>query len=118
MSINPHYLQLAAVAAIVLAALAVLLWPRTSAEQARAIAARRADIRRNLMAMSEQIGNSYSVRRDLQPYLDCYAEGFIGRIDAEKIDYETAGARIRGHAEWLMRPDGATATAARIGGVA
>ena len=115
---NPHYLQLAAVAILTIATLAVLLWPRTSAEQARAIAARRADIRQSLLAMAEQIGNTYSVRRDLQPYLDCYAEGFVSRIDAEKIDYETAGARIRGHAEWIVRPDGATATAARIGGVA
>ncbi len=107
-------LQLIALALILVAVLAVLLWPRTRSERDR----QARDIRRDLLAASEQIGANAYLRRDLQPYLDCYAEGFVGRLADGRIDYETACSRIRERAQYLMRPDGATATAARIGGVA
>ncbi len=104
-------LQLIALALICVAALAVLLWPRTPAERDRQIR----NIRRGLLAASEQIGANENLRRDLQPCLDTYAEGFVTRIADGRLDYETACSRIRERAQYLMRPDGATATAARIG---
>ena len=110
-----HTLQLIALALLSIAVLAVLFWPQTAAEKARDRARRRANIRWHLLTVSERVGASVELRRDLQPYLDSYAEAFCGRVEAGTLDIETAEARIRGHADWLMRPEGATATAARIG---
>lgn len=113
-----YNLQLAALALLAIAALAVLFWPPTAAEAARYRARARANTRWHLLTVSERVGAGLELRRDLQPYLDCYAEAFVSRVEAGTLDLETAEARIRSHAEWLMRPDGATATAARIGGAA
>lgn len=104
-------LQLIALGALCAATLAVLLWPRTRYEHARQLRS----IRAHLLAASEQIGANTYLRRDLQPCLDSYAEGFVSRLADGRIDYETACARIRERAQYLMRPDGAAATAARIG---
>ncbi len=112
-TVTTYYLQLLALALALLlfAALYTVLRPRTASERDRQLR----NIRAELLAASEQIGANASLRRDLQPYLDTYAEGFVSRIADDKIDYETACSRIRERAQYMMRPAGATATAARIG---
>ena len=112
---NPHYIQLAAVAILTWAAVAIV---HRAIAHAESVERRHADIRKRLIEISARVGNGRSLHRDLQPSLDTYAEAFVARIDAGTIDYDTAGARICTRAEWLMRTQGATATAARIGGVA
>lgn len=112
---NTHTLQLMTLAMLSFAALAVILWPQTAADKARDQVRRRTNIRWHLLTVSERVGANVELRRDLQPYLDCYAEGFVARIADGRIDYETARSRIRERAQYLMRPEGATATAARIG---
>jgi hypothetical protein len=94
-----------------------VLWPRTreSIEHAER-QKRRSEIRGHLLSMASQVSRNTHLRRDMRGYLDSYAEGFVDRIESGKVDYDTAASRIRERAEWLMRPEGATATAARIGG--
>lgn len=102
---------------VLLACLAILLWPERAPKRWQPPVTRDADIAREreaLLSASARIGLAEGVRMDLMPVLDAFAEGLAERVADGRTARAVAIQRITRKAQRLAGPGSASEAALAI----